>query len=171
MFLAADLAAPLDDHVARAPGAGDVAHRHGARRVDQVAVRERFARVDHHRQIVDLHLDQVARLPPLMRGAGHHEGDGMTDEAHLALDQQLLVLEDRAEAVDAGDVGGGEHRHHAGSGARRAGVAPGDDAVRLRGACHHGVQHLGRRRHVVHVLRLAAHVQVGVDVLHDRPSA
>ena len=171
VLLAADLAASLDDRVAVAPGGGDVAGRHGPRRMDQVAVRERLARVDHHRQLVDLDLDQVARLPRLMGGAGHDEGDRVADEAHLALDQKLLVLEDRAEAVDAGDVGGGEHRHHAGRGARRAGVEPGDDAVRLRGACHRGVQHLRRGRHVVHVLRLAAHVQVGVDVFQDRPSA
>ena len=35
VLLAADLAAPLDDHVAFAPGAGDVARRHGPRRMDR----------------------------------------------------------------------------------------------------------------------------------------
>ena len=100
VLLPADLAAPLHHHVALLPGAGDVAHRHGARRMDQVAVREPLARVDHHRQVVDLDLDQLARLPRLVRGAGHYQGDRVADEAHLPLHQQLLVLEDRAEAVD-----------------------------------------------------------------------
>ena len=165
VLLAADLAASLHHHAAIAPGAGDIAHRHGARRVDQVAVGERLARVDHHRQFVDVNLDQLARLPRLVRGAGHHQGDRVADEAHLTLHQQLLVLQDRTEPVDAGDVGGSEHGHDTGRCARRVGGQPFDDAVRLGRAEHRGVQHLRRRRHVVHVLRLAAHVQVGVDVL------
>ena len=133
--------------------------------MDQVAVREPLARVDHHRQVVDLDLDQLARLPRLVRGAGHYQGDRVADEAHLPLHQQLLVLEDRAEAVDPGNVAGRKHRRHAGSGARGIGGEPGDHAVRLGRAEHRSVQHIGWRRHVVHVLRLAAHVEVGVDVL------
>ena len=74
VLLAADLAAPVDHHVAIVPRAGYVAGGHGARRMDQVAVRERLARVDHHRQVVDLDLDQLARLPRLVDGAGHHQG-------------------------------------------------------------------------------------------------
>ena len=171
MLLAADLATPLHHQRALLPGAGHVAHRHGARRMDQVAARERRARVDHHRQVVDLDLDQVARLPRLVRAAGDHDGDGMADEAHLALHQQLLVLDDRAEAVDAGDVGRGQHRGHAGGRARPVGGEPGDDAVRLGGAEYRGVQQPRRRRRVVHVLRFAAHVQVRVDMRHGRPPA
>ena len=126
--------------------------------------RERLARVDHHRQFVDVDLDQLARLSRLVRGARHHQRDRVADEAHLALHQQLLVLQDRTEPVDAGDVGGSEHGHDTGRCARRVGGQPGDDAVRLGRAERRGVQHIGRRRHVVHVLRLATHVQVGVDV-------
>jgi hypothetical protein len=50
------------------------------------------------------------------RGGGHGE-QALADADHLAVGEQLVVADHRADVVLAGDVGGGQHEHHAGRGA------------------------------------------------------
>ena len=80
---------------------------------------------------------------------------------HLAASQDRVVVHDRAAVVAAGDVGGGEYADHTGHRTHRVEIEPGDAGVRLGGQAERGVCGAGEFGQIVHVHRLAAHMQVG----------
>ena len=113
----------------------------------------RRRRVDHGRQHAVVDLDLLGRVPRLRVGVGDDDGDVIADIAHLALREHRmgaglhrravlgmdLPAADEAADLVRGDVGAGEHRHHAGRAVRRGGVDLVDRRVRVRRAQEIGV--------------------------------
>jgi hypothetical protein len=93
------------------------------------------------------------------RGGGHGE-QALADIGHLAVGEQLVVVDHRADVVLAGDVLGGQHQHHAGRGAHGRQV---HRTIRRGPSCsaQMDVQHAGRLGHVVDIDRRARDVAQG----------
>ena len=102
----------------------------------------------------------------LRLGAGQHQRHRLPPEMHVPLGQQRLIGHDAANLVDARNVGRREHAGHAGCRQRGAEIEAAEHAVGQRAFKHGRVQRALLHGHVVEVLRFAAHVAVGVEVVH-----
>ena len=94
-------------------------------------------------------------------GFGDDGEDRLAGVVDLASGEDRVVVHDRPAVVGAGEVGGGEHADHAGHRTHRVQVEPGDAGVRLGGQAERGVRGAREFGQIVHVHRLAAHMQVG----------
>ena len=107
--------------------------------------------MDDRRQRLVIDLDRLGRVPRLIRGRGDHEGDAVTDAAHLVRDKHradgavawraapILGHEQRrkpAKTVCLG-IGPGEHAEHPIGRARPCRIDTRDAGVRMRGHDHH----------------------------------
>ncbi|KDB51037.1 hypothetical protein X805_33380 [Sphaerotilus natans subsp. natans DSM 6575] len=86
------------------------------RRHDVLLQPVRLQRVEHRRQRLDRRdlRRQRRRAPRLAARAGHDQEHRLAAPVHRALGQDRVVVHDRAAVVDAGNVGGRQHRDHAG---------------------------------------------------------
>ena len=114
VLLRARVGPTAHDVRAARPGRIDVAQREGARGHEQVASRRGLARVEDGRARLDLERDRAAGPPGGASAVGQHHGHRLPHVVHRALGQQGLVGQDAADLVLAGNVGRGEHAHHAG---------------------------------------------------------
>lgn len=100
--------------------------------------------IDHRRErlVVDHH--QIGGITCLHRRLGDDSGDGLTDEAHLALGQrrtsEVVVHLDHPVVRANTEVGGGEHGHHTGHRPRLLRVHFEQARVRHLGSDEHDVQ-------------------------------
>ena len=124
-------------------------------------------------QRLDVELDGFRGIARLRQRFGHHEGDGIADEAHLVGRQRMAVgLQQRravaalqrqaaGEGIVAGGrhVGAGPHAEHARHRLGGCGVDAPDDAVGVAGADDPGIGLAGQAE-IVGVFALAAHQRV-----------
>ena len=113
----------------------------------------RGPQVEHRRQFLVVHVDQVGGVVRLGRVTGDDHGNDLTGEGdvvdrHRRVHRRLLIRGDlpgvRQRALLVGDVRAGQDGDHAGRGAGRLGVDAGDPRVRERAADHREVQHAGQ---------------------------
>ena len=146
--------------VAARPGVADVV---GRGIVDRGAHALRGRRVDHRREHVVVHVDQIGRIARLIERLGHHEGDQVTDEERLVVAEDRMlgfdhrrvvgVLDQPAarQAADLAEVRAGVDAEHAPRLRRGGGIDAEDLRVRVRRAHERGIGLL-RQRDVVGVL-------------------
>jgi len=141
----------------------------------------RLGRVDHRRQHVVVHLDQLGGVARLLLGLGNHDRDMVAHVAHLALREHRMRRLLHRLAVDVGDqpsagqpaeLGGGRilagvHGEHARRLLRLVGLHRLDRRVRVRRAHERGIR-LVRQRHVVGVLTRAGEKTVVLFALNPR---
>ncbi len=139
---------------------------------------DRVRRAGDRRQGIDIDLNCLRRILGLGQRFGHHDGNRITHEPHLAdrqdrlvgLQQRRAVLAFQRHAADEIAVAGGHHvlagpdSEHAGQLLRLGGVDLFEHAVRVRGAHDHRVGLSGKVQ-VVGVFALAA--DQGVVLLAD----
>ena len=82
----------------------------------------------------------------------------------LAIREQLVVAGDRTDVVDAGDVGGGIDRDHAGAGAHRRQVERVEAGMAVVGKAEGEVERAGHRCDVIDIDRAARHMRGGAVV-------
>ena len=106
------------------------------------------------------------------RGAVAGRGD---DEQRLAgvedlvLGEEPVVVEDRADIVLAGDVGGGEDRDHARGGADRGQIEAGQPRMAVGGEAEGEVERAGRLGQIVDIARAARDMALGAVVAERLP--
>jgi hypothetical protein len=125
---------------------------------DRRAGLKRAARVDHGRQRLVLHVDQLEGVPGGVAVLGDHERHLLALEPHLVGGQHGLRVGGQGGhpgQVPCGQGLAGDDRRHLGVRLGRDGVDGHDAGVRVRAAQHRPVQHAGQL-HVVHVGALAA---------------
>ena len=119
--------------------------------------RHRLERIDQHRQLFVLDLDQLDRVGRDIAVVGDDEGDFLVLEQHLLLRQHRLhVAGERRHVVQAErlQVGGGQHRHHARHRLRLGGVDLLDPRMAVGRADEVAVDHAGQLQ-VVDIVALA----------------
>ena len=136
------------------------------------------ARRDHGGQGLDVERDRFGGVLRLRDGFGDDAGDRIADEAHLVgaqrrarhiFDRRAVAALERQRTFEPAiglQIGGGEHRQHAGHALGRGGVDAANDSMRLAGADHHRIG-LVRLLEVVGIAAFAAH-QNGVLFAGDR---
>ena len=121
-----------------------VAARHDLRRLELGAGGLRLGDGDEGGERLGLDLRQPRGDA---RGAVAGRGDdeqGLAGIEDLVLGEEQVVVEDRADIVLAGDVGGGEDRDHAGGGADRVEIEPGQPRMAVGGEAEGEVERAGR---------------------------
>ena len=113
---------------------------------------------DARRLGFDLHhrlLDRAARDIPIRRDDGEER---LTQKADVGVDEERIVAEGRRHVVLAGDVGCGEHGHHAGHGTHGRDIERDQSPARLRRLTDGHMQRALGLADVVDILRGALDV-------------
>ena len=152
---------------ASCPGRLRIANFEGARRHNQLALRGGHPRVGDDGQRVDCDFDELEGGVGLCLGAGQHQRHRLPPKMHVPLGQQRLIGHDTANLVVPGNVGCREHARHAGRGQRGAEIKAFECAVGQWAFKHSRVQRALLGGHIVEILRFAAHVALGVEVVHE----
>ena len=80
-------------------------------------------------QGLKVELDATQGLLRLLLALGGNQRNGVSSGAHLVICEDGLVLDGQAVLVDAGHIGGCQHRTHAGHRLRLGSVNAADDGV------------------------------------------
>ena len=161
LLLAAEAEAALQPVRRGGDGRGRVAALQVHRRHDVLLQTVRLQRVEHRRQRLDRGdlRRQGCRAPRLAAGAGDDQEHRLAAPVHRTLGQDRVVVHDRAAVVDAGNVGGRQHRDHAGHRAHPRQVERDQPPVRHRRQAERAMQRAGDLGQVVDVGRAARDVE------------
>ena len=127
---------------------------------DEAPGRERRAHIGERGQRIVFDARQRRSAPRGLVGRSRHTEERLPGVLHQVAGENRVVLEHRAVVVLAGHIRRGCNCHDARRGAHRGEVQRLDVSVRDGAHAQGRVQRAGRQRHVVHVERLAAHVQM-----------
>jgi len=135
--------------------------------------RVRLPGAQHGRQRIEAHRlrGQRGGAARLLAGARHHGEHGLPHVPQFATGLPVLVhhlrgedgvvLDDGAAIIGAGDVGAGEHGHHAGLRAQQGEIEVAQLAVGHGRQAQRRMQQAGDLGQIVHIGCGAGHVQVG----------
>ena len=90
-----------------------------------------------------------------------HQKDRLADVMHRPLGQHRLGLGRGRGIIGMGQIGGGDHRHHAGAGPHRAQIERGDPGRRLGGQAKGQMQGIGGAGQVIQIACLPGDMQPG----------
>ncbi len=148
--------------------AGGIAALHDLRRGDITPGGKRLLDREHRRQLRVIDGDALCRLPRRREALGRDDRDGLTRILHNPFSKARLVLEDRRDVVDTGNVRRGQHHSDAGQSACRHGVDAEDTGMGVRAHHQLAMQKARRLRHVVDKARGAGDVEPGAIVMPRR---
>ena len=153
--------AEVDDAMVRHVGVAPLGMEHGV-----AGRRHRLFEVDHRRQRIVRHLDQLAGVLGNVAALRHHGGDRLAHVAHLAHGDAVLSR-GRTREIRAGPghlrrLGAGHDHEHAGQRLGLRLVDAHDAGVGMGAAQHRRVRHVGQR----HVVGIGAGACEQAGVLH-----
>ena len=130
---------------------------------DKTLLRHGFINGQNGWQFAHCHLGAVGGFAGINHFARHHHGHGLAQKFHFAIGQKRVVMDDGPAVVFAGNIAGGEHRHHAVLGEQSGAVNALADQLAMGhwGLDQGGIQGAAQLGDVIGVHRLTGDVQMG----------